>query len=436
VALPEEAVGSKNTENVVAFPTTIWEKVAAALGSREALGELLERYQPPLQAHLIWEKKLNPEAAEEVLQGFVTEKVLERELLSRADRSRGKFRTFLLSALNHYLIDQRRAQQAAKAAPARALAMDTEQLAEQVVERRPEPPVFELAWAFQVLGESFRRLHGECMTKNRPDLWGVFEGRALAPLEGEPPSSYRELAERWGFTSEKQAANAWSTVQNMHQRVLRSVLTPDAEGDLDREILDLKHVFQQAGPELLEELRKYLWKDLPEVTMATSNRSPLDPKGLGALFQLQSSDPPDPAAALRQLLTAPVLLDLGDVSPKLAQELRTWTERQGLLVKSLGDVLQHPNPSLELLRIVKQFAKDNRSNPDSPLPREVATVLYYASLAAALVRYGERITRHQDAALQKGFQWALEQSWVDDATKGLFQEGMKRLGSSSGAQEG
>ena len=45
----------------------------------------------------------------------------------------------------------------------------------------------------------------------------------------------------------------------------------------------------------------------------------------------------------------------------------------------------------------------------SPLPGEVASVLYYASIASALARLGRRITRLPDADLRRGLLWAREQ---------------------------
>jgi hypothetical protein len=127
-------------------------------------------------------------------------------------------------------------------------------------------------------------------------------------------------------------------------------------------------------------------------------------------------------------LTAPVPLDLGAVDAALAGRARAWAEGQGLVLKSFGDLLHHPNPLPELLELAKEFAKEHRTDPESPLRREVATVLYYASIAVALARCGRRITRHDDATLVQGFRWGREQPWVDEATRGLLREGLRALG--------
>ena len=71
---------------------------------------------------------------------------------------------------------------------------------------------------------------------------------------------------------------------------------------------------------------------------------------------------------------------------RLAARLRLAAESQGLLLKSFGDLLHHPNPPLELLRLTKDFAKACRLSRSGPLPREIATLLYFASIIVAWVR--------------------------------------------------
>src|SRR5262249_42275542 len=161
--------------------------------------ELLRRYWPALRAHLVYRKHVPPDRAEDLVQSFIQEKILERNLLQVADPGRGKFRTFLLTALDRFVIDCWR----------------KETVTAPVGEPAPEegaargPDVFDVAWAMRVLGESVRRMRTECESKRRPDLWGVFAGRALAPLQGTEPLPYKLLADRCGLDSDKQAANPY-----------------------------------------------------------------------------------------------------------------------------------------------------------------------------------------------------------------------------------
>jgi hypothetical protein len=264
-----------------------------------------------------------------------------------------------------------------------------------------------------VLADGVRRMRAECDAKRRADLWEVFHERALAPLRGSEPVAYRLLAERMGLESDKQAANRFVIALEMFRRNVGAVLAEYAGDDAEAEARDLRQIFSGARAELVDRLRNQLWCDVPEITMSPSDESPADPGVLSRL--LDSPAPPaDAAAQLRQALAARLPLDLG-------------AEVRELVPNSLGELLHHPGPPPELLELAKDFAKDNRIDPESPLRREVATVLYYAAIAAALAHGGRRITRSDDETLRRGFRWGCEQSWVDEATRQLLREGLRLL---------
>ena len=93
------------------FPSTHWsavERAAGGGGDRAALAELLTRYLPAMKTFLVLDRRLDPHRSDDLLQGFVAELVLEKNLLSRADPARGRFRTFLLACLSRYVSTQRR----------------------------------------------------------------------------------------------------------------------------------------------------------------------------------------------------------------------------------------------------------------------------------------------------------------------------------------
>jgi len=142
--------------------------------------------------------------------------------------------------------------------------------------------------------------------------------------------------------------------------------------------------------------------------------------------------PEELAAMFRHQMSAPVLMDLGSFDPRTANQLKTLTAAQGLLLSSFADLFNHSNPPIQLLQLVKDFAKANLDHPESGLPREIATALYYASIAAALVRLGKRISQLPDADLRRGLRKTSEQSWLDERTKALLAEALKEI---SGGQE-
>lgn len=95
------------------FATTRWSQVIAAGGhNRAALAWLCERYWEPLRNHLR-RRGVGDHAAEDMTQDFFAA-MMDGELIQRADAHRGKFRTFLLSCLEHHLAHSRERDRALK----------------------------------------------------------------------------------------------------------------------------------------------------------------------------------------------------------------------------------------------------------------------------------------------------------------------------------
>lgn len=106
-----------------------------------------------------------------------------------------------------------------------------------------------------------------------------------------------------------------------------------------------------------------------------------------------------------------------------------WSSTLDGLNGSLREVLLRSDPPVAVLRLIKEFAKSHRSREvESHLPREVASVIYYAAISAALLRTNERITDLGTTALCQGLDWVLRQEWIDDALRPLFLQAAQRLG--------
>lgn len=132
-------------------------------------------------------------------------------------------------------------------------------------------------------------------------------------------------------------------------------------------------------------------------------------------------------AMLRHQLTAPLRIDLINMERGSATQVRALADAQGLTLKSFGDLLAHAHPPVELLKITKDFAKACRLSPHSSLPREIASVLYFASIAAALVRCRRRITGLSSDALAEGLNWVLARPWLDAPIRSLMEECLQLL---------
>jgi hypothetical protein len=141
-------------------------------------------------------------------------------------------------------------------------------------------------------------------------------------------------------------------------------------------------------------------------------------------------------AVFAHQLSAPLTDDLKALGADAARRLAEAAPAGGPPILTFGDLLHHPRPPVELLDATKRFAKVCRSHPDGPLPDEVATVLYLAAIAAAMLRCGRRISRMDNAALDYSFGWALRQGWLDAATRRLFQEAKAAADDASGTEGG
>jgi len=244
----------QSDESLGPFPATQWSLVARAgerdgADSREALSMLLQRYLPALRAHLVIEKRIPPDRASDLLQGFVADKIIEQDLLRHAEKSKGKFRSFLLVTLNHYIISQHRSDTAAKRAPRESIeALD--ERATQLPGGHDPSAQFNIAWARQLLDEAIGRMKVECTHSKRLDVWTVFEGRVLrVALDGQEASEYSELIKQLGLATPLEACRLLTTAKRMFSRILQSVAGEyaGADGDADAEIEDLRQTLSKGG---------------------------------------------------------------------------------------------------------------------------------------------------------------------------------------------
>lgn len=219
------------------FPLTRWSLVdQAARVSREAgfnaLTELLNRYLPALRAHLVVMRRMPPDRADDILQGFIAAKVLEGDLVAKADRQRGRFRTYLLTCLERYAVGVIRQETAKKRSPGEGMIEDIGEHAETLGAPGLNAEAFDLAWAKEVIAEALRRLRAECERDGKQGHWKVFERRVVLPiLEGEGPVSYAELVEQLGFKSPMQASNVLLSAKRMFARTLKGVIGEYVSGE-------------------------------------------------------------------------------------------------------------------------------------------------------------------------------------------------------------
>lgn len=238
------------------YPTTIWSEVrkAACTDSKDAiavLGSLLQKYLTALQAHIEFKFNASREQAADWLQDFVCEKVLLGDLLKKASRDRGRFRTFLLNSLDNFVLSELRRARAQRRQPPGGLGYLEDSCLEipgdsgkAVMER------FNAAWAREMFGHVLGRMRAESEAKGCVARWEVFKACLLDPLlEGTRKPSYAELVDRLGFQSPAEAANALVTAKRQFDRLLRQVVGEYVgEGEeVENEIRELKQALLHDG---------------------------------------------------------------------------------------------------------------------------------------------------------------------------------------------
>lgn len=235
------------------FPSTHWSLIGRANDGmenlrREALNTLLSRYWSPLKTRLVVWKRIAPEEAEDLVQGFIQEKVLQRNLLASADGQRGRFRNLLATALDNYVATQWERRSAKKRAPDRGIALDDQAWQNQPGATESPDRAFDADWARAVLMQAIGGMQADCQASRREDLWGLFEARVLRPIldECEPPC-YDELVRQFGFASPSQATNALVTAKRMFARHLRTIVAQYAldDADIEAELADLQNVLSR-----------------------------------------------------------------------------------------------------------------------------------------------------------------------------------------------
>ncbi len=227
-----------------AYPATNWPEVAAAGAADwerrlDALERLLPRYAPALLAHVRTRFGLGPEDAEDALQDFVQDKVLLGNALGRADQARGRFRNFLLRAVDNYVANWLRDAQALKRRPVRGFVPLAE--AAELSAPPADGRALDRAWALALVEAAAERMQADCHREERESVWIVFEGRALAVMRGGGKRSYAELATQLGVP-ESDCQQLLQSGKARFRRTLSRVVGEYArdEAEVDAELADLR----------------------------------------------------------------------------------------------------------------------------------------------------------------------------------------------------
>ena len=87
----------------------------------------------------------------------------------------------------------------------------------------------------------------------------------------------------------------------------------------------------------------------------------------------------------------------------------------------IGELLQDPKTSVDLLTGIKQYAKAQGNRAASEQEKDVFLAVYFAAIAAALAHYGQHITEHADKDLPRFFASFGSVEWVPASLRELLQ---------------
>jgi RNA polymerase sigma-70 factor (ECF subfamily) len=230
------------------FVTTHWSVVLTAgcadpPRARDALAKLCESYWYPLYAY-VRQRGHSPHDAEDLTQDFFT-RLLEKNVLGALTREKGKFRSFLLTALNHFLVDEWKKARRQKRGRGQIVSLDageaeTRYLREPVDVLSPEK-LFEQNWALALLDTVYGQLRREYEVDGKGELFRELKG-CLAGARTSVP--YAELARRLNVAEN----TVKSSVHRLRQRY--------------RQLLRAEVAHTVAGPAEVEEELRALFRAL------------------------------------------------------------------------------------------------------------------------------------------------------------------------------
>jgi RNA polymerase sigma-70 factor (ECF subfamily) len=200
------------------FHTTSWSLVLAAVRptseSQAALADLCQTYWKPIYA-FIRRNGHTPDEAQDLTQAFFAE-FLEKNYVRGADRSRGRFRSFLLSAVKHFLSHQRDRAQALKRGGGQThLSIDADAAeiwyAPAAVDSLTPETLFERRWALSVLERVVAKLNSG-FEQTHP---AVDFNRLMTFLSGD---SRTESYEDWAAETGASAGSLRTSVYRMRKK--------------------------------------------------------------------------------------------------------------------------------------------------------------------------------------------------------------------------
>ena len=228
------------------FSATRWSVVLAAAGDApDALAALCRAYWYPLYAFLR-RQGLSTHDAEDVTQGFFAH-ILGKDALANVDRAKGRFRTFLLASLKHFLADERDRAKAKKRGGGRTvISLDACEAEERyALEPRDElspDRLFDRRWAIAVIEQAIARLDAEYSGAGKGAIFDALKPLLTAPGSARP---YAEIGAEFGM-NEGAVKTAVHRLRQRYGAALRAEIA-ETVGSADEVDEELRHLLDALG---------------------------------------------------------------------------------------------------------------------------------------------------------------------------------------------
>ncbi len=236
------------------FASTHWSVVAAA-GRKEspeaaaALAVLCQAYWYPLYAYAR-RRLARADDARDLTQEFFA-RLLEKDYLQAADARRGKFRSFLLTAFQHFLAKEHARSTAQKRGGHRRHLSLEFQDGEHRYRHEPDDPatpetLYERRWALTLLEQALARLRRELAASGKERLFEALKGTLTGDGTGEP---YERIGRELGV-SESAVKTAAHRLRRRYQELLRDEVarTVTAPEEVEDELRDLFAAVRREKP--------------------------------------------------------------------------------------------------------------------------------------------------------------------------------------------
>jgi len=215
-----------------------------------ALAKLCQTYWAPLYS-FVRSRGYTVHDAQDLTQSFFAY-LLEHKVYARADREKGRFRSFLLASIKNFLADAADRERTLKRGGAQDFlplheeqAEEAESLFQAHSRTSNEDRLFDRSWAEALIAAGLERLSANYKGEGKEQLFN--ELRIFVAGGAELPPTYNELADRLGI-AESTLRSHVTRLRARYREALRAEVrrTVNTETQVDEELHELLHVLTQA----------------------------------------------------------------------------------------------------------------------------------------------------------------------------------------------